>query len=242
MTSLSQPNTPPTSEPPFKGPKTCDASEMLEIHRALRRSFGEATALVDGVAEGNTKHANAVATQLNLISTVLHAHYEGEDSRLWDMVSDRAPACFLHVDRMKRQDAGMLVHLEDLDRTLPAWRATATKEAAEPIRSALHGVSAAMAEHFPDEETTIVPVMEHVLTQREENWFPKHGRAATPKGSALEHGRRHPRRPARRGRRMVEEEHAGTRCAGMAMDRRPALRTLPGGAGRPLGNPLGSPG
>jgi hypothetical protein len=36
-----------------------------------------------------------------------------------------------------------------------------------------------------------------------------------------------------RGRRMVEEEHARTRRAGMAMDRRPALRTLPGSAGRP---------
>ena len=65
---------------------------------------------------------------------------------------------------------------------MPAWRATATKEAAEPIRSALHGVSAALAEHFPDEEATIVPAMEHVLTQSEENWFSKHGRAATPKG------------------------------------------------------------
>jgi Hemerythrin HHE cation binding domain len=169
MTSLSRPQTPPTGEPSFKGPKTCDASAMLEIHRALRRSFGEATELVDGVAEGDTKHAAAVATQLNLISTALHAHHEGEDSRLWDMVSDRAPACVLHVDRMKRQHAGMLVHL-------------ATKEAAEPVRSALHGVSAAMAEHFPDEEATIVPAMEHVLTQSEENWFSKHGRAATPKG------------------------------------------------------------
>jgi hypothetical protein len=62
MTSLSRPKTPPTGEPPFNGPKTCDATEMLEIHRALRRSFGEATELVDGVAEGDTKHATAVAT------------------------------------------------------------------------------------------------------------------------------------------------------------------------------------
>ncbi len=44
------------------------------------------------------------------------------------------------------------------------------------------GVSAAMAEHFPDEEATIVPAMEHALTQSEGNWFGKHGRAATPKG------------------------------------------------------------
>jgi hemerythrin-like domain-containing protein len=163
-------------------PRTCDASAMLEIHRALRRSFDEATALVDGVADGDTRHATAVATQLDLISTALHAHHEGEDSRLWDTVTDRAPACVLHVDRMKRQHAGMLVHLEGLDRSLPAWRATASREAAEPIRSAIHGVSAAMAEHFPDEESTIVPVMERVLTQREEKWFGKHGRAATPKG------------------------------------------------------------
>ena len=182
MTSISQPQTPQNREPSFTGPKTCDASGMLEIHRALRRSFDEATGLVLGVAEGDTKHATAVATQLNLISTALHAHHEGEDSRLWDTVSDRAPACALHVDRMKRQHAGMLVHLDELDRTLPAWRATATKEAAEPICSAINGVSAAMAEHFPDEEATIVPVMEHVLTRREEKWFGKHGRAATPKG------------------------------------------------------------
>jgi hemerythrin-like domain-containing protein len=182
MTSLSEHKTPPAGGPAFNGPKTCDASSMLEIHRALRRSFGEATALVDGVAEGNVRHAAAVATQLNLISTALHAHHEGEDSRLWGMVSDRAPACVLHVDRMKRQHAGMLVHLVDLDRALPAWRAAASKEAAEPIRSALGGVSAAMAEHFPDEEATIVPAMEHLLTQKEEKWFPRHGRAATPKG------------------------------------------------------------
>jgi hypothetical protein len=30
-------------------------------------------------------------------------------------------------------------------------------------------VFAAMAEHFPDEEATIVTAMEHVLTQSEEN-------------------------------------------------------------------------
>ena len=182
MTTLSQPKTPPPGEPAFNGPKTCDASAMLEIHRALRRSFAEATELVDGVADRDARHATAVATQLSLISTALHAHHQGEDSRLWDMVSDRAPACVLHVDRMKRQHAAMAAHLQDLDRALPAWRATAAKEAAEPIRSALRGVSAALAEHFPDEEATIVPAMEHLLTQSEENWFGKHGRAATPKG------------------------------------------------------------
>lgn len=62
---------PPTGEPPVTGPKTCDASGMLDIHRMLLRSFTEATALVDGVAEGDTRHAGDVATQLHLISTAL---------------------------------------------------------------------------------------------------------------------------------------------------------------------------
>ena len=35
MTSLSQPKTPPTGEPPFNGPKTCDASAMLDDGAAL---------------------------------------------------------------------------------------------------------------------------------------------------------------------------------------------------------------
>ena len=156
---------------------------MLEIHpRALRRSFGEATELVDGVADRDTRHATAVATQLSLISTALHAHHEGEDSRLWEMVSDLG-ACVCPSCRPDEASARWhAVHLQDLDRALPAWRATAAKAAAEPIRSALHGVSAALAEHFPDEEATIVPAMEHLLTQSEENWFGKHGRAATPQG------------------------------------------------------------
>jgi hypothetical protein len=130
MTSLSQPQTPPTGGPAFNGPKTCDASEMLEIHRALRRAFGEATQLVDGVAEGDVKHAAAVAR-----------------SSTWD------------------------------------------------------------------EEATIVPAMEHVLTQREENWFLKHGPRVTPADPAFHQPA--DRRPLRRGRhrRIDEWPSASVRAA-----------------------------
>ncbi len=49
-------------------------------------------------------------------------------------------------------------------------------------------MSAALAERLPDEEATTVPAMEHVLTQSEENWFSKPGRAATPTGQPLTKG------------------------------------------------------
>ncbi|QUQ67295.1 hemerythrin domain-containing protein [Kutzneria sp. CA-103260] len=181
MTDTSVPS---AGKPLFAGPKTCDASGMFEIHRMLRQSFDEAVGFVDGVTPGDSKHAKVVADQLNLISNALHAHHEGEDQQLWDKIGQRAPACFLHVERMKVQHAEMLVHLEALDRAVPAWRDSAGSAEAEPVRVALAGVSSALAAHFPDEEANIVPAIEHLVTQPEVAWFEKHGRKATPKGQA----------------------------------------------------------
>lgn len=173
---------PASGEPPFDGPKTCDASGMIEIHRLYRHSFAEAAGLVDGVADGDTAHADVVAGQLDLISTSLHAHHEAEDERLWPALDERAPACAVHVERMKQQHAAMLVHLDALDAALPAWRAAPASTTAAPVRSALDGINDALAVHLPDEEANIVPVMEYTITKREEEWFAQHGRASTPKG------------------------------------------------------------
>ena len=42
---------------------------------------------------------------------------------------------------------------------------------AAPARAALYGVNAAITAHLPDEETKIVPVMEHTITEAEVEWF-----------------------------------------------------------------------
>jgi iron-sulfur cluster repair protein YtfE (RIC family) len=155
---------------------------MIEIHRLFRHSFAEAPTLVGGVSDGDTAHAEVVASQLSLISTSLHAHHEGEDARLWPAIDGRAPSCAAHVERMRQQHAAMLVHLQALDDAVDAWRANPTAATAAPVNAALDGVSSALAEHLPDEEQNIVPVMEHVLTESEVEWFGKHGRDSTPKG------------------------------------------------------------
>ncbi|WP_194397436.1 hemerythrin domain-containing protein [Microbacterium atlanticum] len=172
---------PPSGDLP-RGPKTCDASGMVEIHRMFRRGFGEAPGLVRGVAEGDTGHAAAVATQLETLSIGLHAHHEGEDERLWSALDERAPSCAAHVERMRAQHAEMLVHLAALDRTVPAWRRSAGCAEAEPVLAALDGVNAALAVHLPDEEANIVPVMEHTITEKEVQWYAEHGRRSIPKG------------------------------------------------------------
>ncbi|GAA1469723.1 hemerythrin domain-containing protein [Microbacterium thalassium] len=161
-------------------PKTCDASGMAMIHRVFRSGFGEGSDLVRAVRAGDTAHADAVATQLNMLSVSLHAHHEGEDARLWGPLEERAPACAVHVERMKKQHAEMLVHLRELDRALPAWRTAASDP--DAVLQALDGINAALAVHLPDEEENIVPVMETTITEKEADWFSEHGRRATPKG------------------------------------------------------------
>lgn len=166
------------------GAKTCDASGMIEIHRMYRAGFTEGPDLVNRVRSGNITHAHVVADNLALLSISLHAHHEGEDLRLWGTLTDRAPACAVHVGRMKQQHARMLVHLNALDSALAVWRTTATAADAAPILAALNGINDALQEHLGDEEATIVPVMEKTLTKTEMEWFGEHGRSATPKGQS----------------------------------------------------------
>jgi hypothetical protein len=173
---------PPSGLPPLDGPKTCDASGMLDIHRMFLHAFGEAPGLVDAVPAGDTERAAAVRTQLELVAAALHTHHEGEDAHLWDLIDARAPSCAAHVERMKTQHARMLVHLDALDRAIPVWAAAPGPDTAGPVTGALGGVVTALAAHFPDEETNIVPVMEHVMTRHEIEGFAKEARDATPKG------------------------------------------------------------
>lgn len=169
-----------------RGEKTCDARGMAEIHRLFKAGFGEGAALVNGVAEADAAHADVVGDHLAMLSTSLHAHHEGEDARLWGPLEQRAPACAMHVERMKAHHAELLVHLVALDAALPAWRVSGRTADAASVLGALDGVNAALAVHLPDEEANIVPVMERTLTQAEVDWFGEHGRKATPKGKTFE--------------------------------------------------------
>lgn len=168
------------------GAKTCDARGMAEIHRMFRAGFAEAPSLVSGVADGDAAHAEVVGDHLAMLSVSLHAHHEGEDTHLWGTLEQRAPSCATHVARMKQHHADLLVHLNELDAALPAWRATGRPAHAVALQAALVGINDCLAIHLPDEETTIVPVMETTLTPKEIDWFAEHGRKSTPKGKSWE--------------------------------------------------------
>jgi hypothetical protein len=172
----------PENGPPAGAVKTCDGRGMAEIHRMFRAGFGEAPALVGGVTDGVTAQADIVGDSLAMLSVGLHAHHQGEDTMLWGRLESRAPSCAAHVARMKQQHAEMLVHLEELDASLPAWRASGRTADSASVTAALDGINAALTVHLPDEEANIVPVMETVITPKEVDALAEHGRRSTPKG------------------------------------------------------------
>ncbi|MFT2815565.1 hemerythrin domain-containing protein [Leifsonia sp. A12D58] len=158
---------------------------MADIHRMFRAGFGEAPTLVHGVTPNDAAQADIVGDYLAMLSATLHGHHDGEDSLLWGRLESRAPSCTVHVERMKAQHTEMLVHLDELDASLPAWRASGRTEDAASVLSALTGINAALAVHLPDEETTIVPVMETVLKPADVEALSTHGRKSTPKGKTF---------------------------------------------------------
>ena len=135
---------------------------------------------------GDAAHADVVGDHLDMLSVALHGHHEGEDAMLWRPLETRAPSCAAHVERMKAQHARMLIHLSNLDAALPAWRASGRVTDAAAVLTALGGINAALAEHLPDEEANIVPVMETVITQKEVDALSEHGRKSTPKGKTFQ--------------------------------------------------------
>lgn len=169
----------PAQGEPTPEAKTCDAGGMAMIHRFFRAEFGEAPDLVRGVTPGDTAHAAVVADHLALISHGLHTHHESEDLMLWDTLAERAPACAVHVERMKLEHAQMLEHLTSLDLAIPPWKAGATHP--DAVLVALDGINEALAVHLPDEEGNIVPVMEHTLSPDEIEALSRHGDSAIPK-------------------------------------------------------------
>lgn len=159
----------------------CDTSDMLTIHALFRRAFTDAPALVRGVGDGNLDRARIVLTHVREIAAALHHHHESEDLLLWDTLEQRAPACALHVGRMRGQHATMAALLAALDETLPAWELTASAEARAAVADALEAVRDALLTHLGDEEGAILPTAATVMSQREWGALHARGMAAVPK-------------------------------------------------------------
>ncbi len=179
MTTTTTPPRPRADQP------GCDTSDMLTIHALFRRAFTDLPDLVRGVADGDLRRTAVVAAHAREVAGALHHHHTGEDQLLWDELEKRAPACALHVGRMRAQHAVTAEELRELHEALPAWERTASVPARAHVADVLDTMRDTLLTHLGDEESAILPTASTVMTQREWSALHEHGMKSVPRDRLL---------------------------------------------------------
>ena len=150
------------------------------IHRLFRRLFGEAPGLVREVAPGDVGRAALLAQHPHGLTALLHTHHHAEDDFFWDRMTERAPACGLHVALMRRQHQTVSDQLDEIDVLIDAWAPGADASGATHLAAALDEVDRTLGEHLADEERDALPVLDSVLSDAEWDEIPAHAQREKP--------------------------------------------------------------
>lgn len=162
------------------GPKLCDTSDMVIVHRMFRRECALLPQLVDAVPDGDVARARSVAGHVREVLDMLHHHHLGEDELLWPRLSTRTR---FHADLLARMDSQhhvLAVLLEHVATALPAWRDAPAARTGAPLTALLEQISQGLDEHFDEEEAKILPIVEGVITAAEYREVGQRGLVAIP--------------------------------------------------------------
>ena len=160
---------------------TCRSDEIVVVHRIFRRLYGEAPRLVREVAPGDGKRVAFVASHLHGLVALLHIHHHAEDEFFWDRMTERAPACGLHVSVMRRQHGIVSDQLDEIYVLVDEWAAAdADGVSASKLAVALDEVHRTLLEHLADEERDALPVLDAVLSVAEWDEISAHAQHEKP--------------------------------------------------------------
>jgi hypothetical protein len=63
-----------------------DTRDMLAVHDAVKRAFGDAPSQLGSVGDGDAERARYLADYLGEVLWLLHAHHAGEDELLYPLL------------------------------------------------------------------------------------------------------------------------------------------------------------
>lgn len=165
-----------TAAPVPSGPVLCTGSaSMRRIHRVFLWAYGEAPGLVRSVQAGDTARAAYVGEVLGNFDKVLHTHHEGEDLLMYPQLTERAPACALHVRQMLAQHREVTQRLEGIEPVRLRWMETLDPDAGQELAERYQDLSDVLNVHLRREVTEVMPVVDRVMTEPELKGVGQHG-------------------------------------------------------------------
>lgn len=150
--------------------------EMVVVHRAFRREFPAAAAMIRRTEEGDVRRATQVADHLRLCLAGLHMHHDGEDVLLWPLLLERAAPSTGLVETMQAQHHGVDTRADAIAPALAAWQAAPTRAAGEHLAALVDEFTVALFEHLDLEEREILPLASRHVTAAEWNQLANHGK------------------------------------------------------------------
>ncbi|PPB48043.1 hemerythrin [Arthrobacter pityocampae] len=165
-----------TAPPVPAGPILCTGTAaMRRIHRFFLWAYDEAPGLVRSVGPGDTSRAAYVGEVLGNFDNVLHVHHEGEDLLMYPKLTERAPACALHVEQMLAQHRQVTERLNNIAPFRLRWMETADPHMGRELADRYADLSGVLQVHLRREVTEMMPVVDKVLTEKEGNEVGQHG-------------------------------------------------------------------
>lgn len=171
-----------TSPPLPDSPVLCAASyDMRMLHNGFLWCYERAAGLVRSVAAADTARSAIVGQWLGDLDATLHTHHQTEDDYLWQRLSERAPACALHVAQMKAHHAHVQALLREAAPLLAAWSASADRAIGDQLADAYQRMLAILEVHLRREVVEVMPVADRVITAAELKQLGNHSIGAVPK-------------------------------------------------------------
>lgn len=153
-----------------------DTSDMIGLHRVFRDACLHGPVMIRNSRLDDGDRVEAVATYIDNVLRLLHAHHETEDELMTPRLVQRAtPEEAAEVERVGAQHGPVLAAIENAERAASAWRSQPAPDTAAVAAETLAALNVELIRHLDDEEQTVLPIAARYMTAPEWGEMPQHG-------------------------------------------------------------------
>ena len=156
-----------------------DTSDMLLIHRVIRREIGQLPQLLRAAA-GDRARSKVVGAHAVEMLDFLHHHHHGEDALLYPLLRERVSLDAELLDRMDAQHAQVDETIGAVRAELPSWTTSADAATGERMAARIETMLPVLIDHLAEEEAQLLPVVAVTVSQKEWDKLGEHGMGSIP--------------------------------------------------------------